>query len=83
MIGPLAAGKKGAELGYRAYGVPGAVAAGAGGAAGMLVAKKGLEVAVEAETSSPADGEGTRIEVTGIDDDPGSDPNADPEPSGD
>ena len=44
MIGPLAAGKKGAELGYKVYGVPGAVAAGAGGAAGMLVAKKGLEV---------------------------------------
>lgn len=83
MIGPLAAGKKGAELGYKVYGVPGAVAAGAGGAAGMLVAKKGLEVAVEAETSSVADEEGTRIEVTEVDDDPDFDPSADPDPSND
>ncbi|MFC6905928.1 hypothetical protein [Halalkalicoccus tibetensis] len=83
MIGSLAAGKKGAELGYKVYGVPGAVAAGAGGAAGMLVAKKGLEVAVETESSSIADDEGTRIEVTEIDGDDDPDPNSDPGPAGD
>lgn len=47
MIGPLAAGKKAAEFGYRVYGVPGAVIAGAGGVASVVVAKKGIEAIAE------------------------------------
>ena len=66
MIGSLTAGKKAAELGYKVYGVPGAAVAGAGGAVGMVVAKKGLKTVVEtdagAEMETIAD-EGTEIEV--------------------
>lgn len=63
MLGPLTAGKKAAEYGYKAYGVPGAVIAGAGGAAGVAVAKKGVEVAAEGEVQPADPGEGTVIEV--------------------
>lgn len=43
MIGALTVGKKAAKFGYKKYGVPGAVLAGAGGIAGLVVAKKGLK----------------------------------------
>lgn len=65
MIGPLAAGKKAAEFGYRVYGVPGAVIAGAGGVAGVVVAKKGIETVAEdaARDGTESAEEGTHIEV--------------------
>lgn len=66
MLGPLMAGKKAAALGYKVYGVPGAAVAGAGGAVGMAVAKKGVEAAVETDSGTevqPIADEGTEIEV--------------------
>lgn len=67
MIGPLAAGKKAAEFGYKVYGIPGAAVAGAGGAVGVVAAKKSAEALVDVEgdatTNAIAEGEGTRIEV--------------------
>lgn len=72
MIGALAASKKAAKYGYKVYGVPGAVVAGAGGAAGVVAAKKGMETVVDvdagAETDSIAPEEGTEIEVEFEDD---------------
>lgn len=43
MIGALTVGKKAAKFGYKKYGVPGAILAGAGGVAGLVVAKKGFK----------------------------------------
>lgn len=45
MIGAFTAGKKAAQYGYKKYGVKGAVVAGAGGAVGMIAAKKALRSA--------------------------------------
>jgi outer membrane lipoprotein SlyB len=71
MLGPLTAGKKAAELGYKVYGVPGAAVAGAGGAVGMVVAKKGVEAVVETESGAEVDtiaDEGTEIDIEWEDD---------------
>lgn len=71
MIGSLAAGKKAAEYGYKTYGVPGAVVAGAGSVAGVAVAKKGVEVAVEGNVEPADQQEGATIEVEEVSDDNG------------
>lgn len=66
MLGPLTAGKKAAEFGYKAYGIPGAAVAGAGGAVGMLAAKKGVEAVVETDAGAEMETiteEGTAIDV--------------------
>ncbi|XVH33608.1 hypothetical protein ACNS7O_16965 (plasmid) [Haloferacaceae archaeon DSL9] len=55
MIGPLTVGKKAAEYGFKSYGVPGAVVAGAGGVAGTIAVKKGVEALVDAETEPIAE----------------------------
>jgi hypothetical protein len=46
MVGPLVAGKKAAEYGYKRYGLPGAVVAGAGAAVGTAFGVKKLKSAV-------------------------------------
>ncbi|WP_101294347.1 hypothetical protein [Halegenticoccus soli] len=43
MLGPLAVGKKAAKYGYRRFGVPGAVLAGIGTAAGYVAVRKKLK----------------------------------------
>lgn len=60
MIGALSVGKKAAKYGYKAYGIPGAVIAGAGGAAGAVAAKKAATSLVNDEG---VDDEGTSIDV--------------------
>ncbi len=72
MFGPLTVGKKAAEYGYKAYGVPGAVVAGAGGAAGVAVAKKGVEVTAKGDVRPADSEEGTVIEVEEAFDENGS-----------
>jgi hypothetical protein len=71
MIGSLTVGKKAAKYGYKAYGVPGAAIAGAGGAVGVAVAKKGIQAAVETDAEASADtiaDEGVEIDVESEDD---------------
>lgn len=67
MIGSLTVGKKAAKYGYKAYGVPGAAIAGAGGAIGVAVAKKGAEAVVETDSGATVDTiapeKGTEIDV--------------------
>ncbi|MFC4989174.1 hypothetical protein [Saliphagus infecundisoli] len=61
MIGALTVGKKAAKFGYKKYGVPGAILAGAGGVAGLVVAKKGFkrltQSAIEGDTPRLESGE--------------------------
>lgn len=45
-VGPLVAGKKAAEYGYKRYALPGAVVAGAGAAVGTAIGIKKLKAAV-------------------------------------
>lgn len=67
MIGALTAGKKAATYGYKKYGVPGAVVAGAGGAVGIVAAKKGVKaVARSAADDLDSDADG-RSEPDGFD----------------
>jgi hypothetical protein len=71
MIGSLTVGKKAAKYGYKAYGVPGAAIAGAGGAVGVAVAKKAIQAAVETDAEASADtiaDEGVEIDVESEDD---------------
>lgn len=49
MLGAFSVGKKAAKFGYKKLGVPGAVLAGAGGAAGYAAFKKKTKSAVEDE----------------------------------
>ena len=58
MIGALTVGKKAAKFGYKKYGVPGAVLAGAGGVVGIVVAKKGFKRL----SQSAAEGDEPRLE---------------------
>lgn len=77
MIGSLTVGKKAAKYGYKAYGVPGAAIAGAGGAIGVAVAKKGLQSAVEIDAGTSVDTvaeEGVEIEVVSEDESDEFDP---------
>lgn len=71
MLGPLTAGKKAAELEYKAYGIPGAAVAGAGGAVGTAVVKKSVEAVVETDSGATVDTivaeEGTEIDVVSED----------------
>lgn len=46
MVGPLAAGKKAAEFGYKRYGLPGAVVAGTSAAVGTAIVIKKLRSAL-------------------------------------
>lgn len=46
MLGPLAAGKKAAEFGYKRYGFPGAVVAGLGAVIATAIGVKKLRSAV-------------------------------------
>lgn len=45
MVGPLVTGKKAAEFGYKRYGLPGAIVAGAGVAVGTAIGVKRLKSA--------------------------------------
>lgn len=55
MIGPLAAGKKAAEFGYKRYGMPGAVVAGTGAAVGTALGVKKLTSAVTENDDTPSE----------------------------
>ena len=60
MLGALSVGKKAAQYGYKKLGVPGAVLAGAGGAAGYAVFKKKTKSAVEDELTEDDQTDGGR-----------------------
>ena len=61
-IGPLVVGKKAAQYGYRAYGLPGAVVAGAVGVIGVLAAQRGVDALVTGEAAErEEEPDGTKI----------------------
>lgn len=49
MIGAITVGKKAAKYGYRKYGVPGAVVAGAGGVAAVVAVRNVVESRTETD----------------------------------
>lgn len=49
MVGPLIAGKKAAEYGYKRYGLPGAVVTGAGAVVVTAIGIKKIKSAVTAD----------------------------------
>lgn len=60
MLGALSIGKKAAQYGYKKFGVPGAVLAGAGGAAGYAAFKKKTKSAVKDELDEDDQNDGGR-----------------------
>jgi hypothetical protein len=64
MIGPLTIGKKAAKVGYRKFGVPGALALGLGAVGGYLVVRRKVKSMLHGETTSenPEESDGSQQE---------------------